>query len=295
MRAREELICPALISANVEEEIEMHLIKLNALIAGVVVLLIAVAIFLHGGFSVGGMSGAASLSASSESHLDSSDTVKVKRDIVGDAGVAKVSNVSPNSLPERYKLTASEESEAKAWVAKMGGLSKGNTEYAQYSPETLKKLAQEGDSQAIDALGAYYLKELGVDAAKQFYFDAAVQGATQVFTHLAKIESYYKYGNAASVEEKNASVIEVVALYNVAKLRGNRWPNITGADSFINMNKIQLSEDDVQKIELRSQEIYDQLQQKRTELGLGAFDNSVPDSVKKYFDRFEYLNSEGKK
>ena len=37
------------------------------------------------------------------------------------------------------------------------------------------------------------------------------------------------------------------------------------------------------------------MQQKRTELGLGDFDNSVPASVKKYFDQFDFLNESTKK
>jgi hypothetical protein len=46
----------------------------------------------------------------------------------------------------------------------------------------------------------------------------------------------------------------------------------------------RLSKDEWQKVESQAQEIYQDLVNKRQELGLGEFDNSVPESVKKYFE-----------
>lgn len=67
-------------------------------------------------------------------------------------------------------------------------------------------------------------------------------------------------------------------------LRGDRLPAIIGSKDFIKINKLDLSIEDQQKIQARSQEIYADLVQKRSALGLGEFDNSVPDSVNRYLD-----------
>jgi hypothetical protein len=203
----------------------------------------------------------------------------------------KLDTIASNNFPEIYNLTPEEEADAVAWLAAHGERRSSNNEYAGYDIETLKTLVKNGDLQAVDALGNAYLMSFGRDAADQFYMDMAARGLTHIFHSIGLNVSVFDYKNAQTTEEKSAAAIEVLALYNVAKLRGDRWINITMANSFVRMNNIQLSTDDKQKIELRSQEIYNQLQAKRTELGLGDFDNSVPQAVNKYFDRFEYLQS----
>jgi hypothetical protein len=68
--------------------------------------------------------------------------------------------------------------------------------------------------------------------------------------------------------------------------------NIVHADLFTFSNYINLSADEKSFIEQRSQEIYSQLLQKRIELGLGNFDTSQPESVKKYFARLRVVESD---
>lgn len=189
------------------------------------------------------------------------------------------------------QLTNEEKLEAEAWFSKKGQVGKVNSEYLAYSAETLEKLVKNGDVDAIVPLGFEYLRRSGPEAAYQFYLEMAARGYTHVFSQIGNLEASYKYEKASSAEEQSLAAMEVLAAYNVAKLRGDRWPNIADASFFVRRNKIELSEQDKRKIEVRSQEIYDQVQQKRVELGLGQFDNSVPESVKKYFDYLESVTS----
>jgi hypothetical protein len=202
------------------------------------------------------------------------------------------SSESIDNANNMYQLTPEEKLEAEAWFAAKGQIGKVNSEYITYGIETLEKLVKDGDVNAIVPLGFAYLRRSGPEVALQFYLDMAAHGYTHVFSEIARLETAYKYEKAVAAEEKLVSAFEVLANYNVAKLRGDSWPYIIGADFFVSRYNIQLSVEDKLKIESRSQEIYEQIQQKRTALGLGAFDNSVPQSVKKYFDRMEYYLNE---
>lgn len=205
------------------------------------------------------------------------------------------SSNSTSPLQKNYQLTTEEKMEAEAWFAAKGQIGKVNSEYLTYSIETLEKLVKDGDINAIVPLGFAYLRRSGPEVALQFYLDMAARGYTHVYSQIGNLETSYKFEKAASAEEMSLSAIEVLANYNVAKLRGDRWPNITDGQFFIQRYKVQLSAEDQQQIDVRSREIYDQVQQKRTELGLGNFDNNVPESVKKYFDRMEYYLNESTK
>ena len=228
--------------------------------------------------------------AKSQSRADLSVSKNTMAFDVGSAAIKPVEGFESTD-----KLTPREASEAKAWLASKGHIGQVNSEYLTYNIETLDKLVNSGDVQAIVPLGLAYLRRSGIDTANQFFLDMAARGYTHVFNTMGSFLETDRNNNSVTTEEKASSAIEILANYNVAELRGDRWPNIASANSFIRSNNIQLSDEDLQKVNARSQEIYNQMQQKRTELGLGDFDNSVPASVKKYFDQFDFLNESTKK
>jgi hypothetical protein len=161
-------------------------------------------------------------------------------------------------------------------------------EYASYDKATVEQLAQNGDIRAMQRLGDLLL---GVDAgfakSKSAFTDAAVHGSTAAMEAIGTVLESFVYSNAKTVLEKREAVLDVLAWYNAAALRGDRLPISESAGSFIRINKIGLSDQDRVEIQARSQKIYDDLLQKRRALGLGEFDNTVPDSVNKYFDFLE--------
>jgi hypothetical protein len=157
--------------------------------------------------------------------------------------------------------------------------------YESYDIETLQRLADSGDGFAVNALArASVLK--GLDAMVSVYKKAAVRGSTEAL-YLAGITSSAYTERLPSSDERRAGIIDALTWYNVAALRGDRSPNLEGSGSLLRQLDVPLSGQDKEFIKLRSQEIYDDLQQQRTAQGLGDFDNSVPPEVKAYYDDIE--------
>ncbi len=161
------------------------------------------------------------------------------------------------------------------------------SEYANYDEDTLKKLAQNGDVRAMKFLGDLYLNEAKFDKSQEVYTNAAIHGSTDTINMLGLIMDSHIYANAKTPEAKQLAGIEVLAWYNTASLRGDRWPNIIGAKSFIKTETFEVTKEVSDQIQKRSQEIYDELSQKRRSLGLGEFDNTIPASVEQYFQQLE--------
>ncbi len=179
--------------------------------------------------------------------------------------------------------------QVKSWFDTRGYVYWGeaNNEYGSYSEDTLKKLSAGGDIRAMKKLGDLYYGEFGFDKAKEVYLDAAVHGSTDAIHTIGTMISISIFDKAKTPETKQAAAIETLAWYNAASLRGDRWPNIVGAKDFIKIENFQVTKEISDQIQKRSQEIYDDLAQKRRSLGLGEFDNTIPVSVESYFQQLE--------
>lgn len=213
--------------------------------------------------------------------------------------VANINNQPANSVSVVLKYetllgTPAEAAVVKNWFTERGYSSwSGNpNEYSSYNEETLKKLADGGDIRAMDALGKLYLDtahaaDYGLNAAIPLYTKAAIYGSTDALQSLGVSKEIRGYLRADTDEARKVEALEVLSIYNVSALRGDKFPNDTVAAAFISNNSIVLTEADQQKINERSLQIYNDLQQKRRDLGLGDFDNSVPPEVNKFFVQLE--------
>jgi hypothetical protein len=159
-------------------------------------------------------------------------------------------------------------------------------EYSDYDISTLQQLADTGDLKAMASLIKKYVSPEYVDKYGLVYSMplmklAAAYGSTDAFEQYATAYNALNgYDVAPAV--KRATVLEVLAWQNAAALRGDILPNhLAGSD--IKRENIELSEQDIAAIRQRSQQIYDEAQEQRRQLGLGDFDNSVPPEVKKFF------------
>lgn len=204
-----------------------------------------------------------------------------------------------NNIQEYRTLmgNAAAVAEVEGWFAKHGNyaFNDGNAAYKSYNKETLEKLASTGDLRAIHALALLYEKppyigEYGAEGYIAQYSRAATYGSTAALTDLAIAHEvrFYDYERDNSV--KKIAAIEVLALYGVSELRGDSWANINDGELFrerLTRDNIFLGKSDQDLIAQRSKQIYDQLQQERTALGLGEFDNSTPDSVKQFYNRLK--------
>jgi len=191
--------------------------------------------------------------------------------------------------------TPAEADEQTNWLRNHGDFSaSGGNDYDNYDMSTLQKLAESNDIQAMHALATLYLSEkygleYGFKYAEPLYWKAAILGSTTALTELASIhDSKYRYGKYTP-EEKRTAILEALAIHKVAALRGDRFGLITIGRIMLDNNGMRdISIAEEKFVDARTHEIYLDLQTKRSDLGLGPFDNSVPDSVKRYFEKLEH-------
>lgn len=196
--------------------------------------------------------------------------------------------------------TPAEAAEIKQWYRGRGKFfASDDIEYKNYDESTLRKLADAGDIRALHALADLYIDDAhfglegyGLEATNDLFWKAATYGSTEALYHLALNMETMNYSSTGPEPENRKHALEILSLYNTAALRGDEMPNLVSAKDFKFFNHIKISEDEKIYIEQRSQEIYNQLLQKRIELGLGNFDNSQPESVKKYFARLRTVESD---
>jgi hypothetical protein len=212
-------------------------------------------------------------------------------------------HISPKAIVIEQNLTIlgtpAEAAEIKQWYRDRGRFfANHDVEYKNYDELTLRKLADTGDIRALHALADLYIDDehfglegYGLEATNDLFWKAAAYGSTEALYQLALNMETLKYSSTGPELENRKYVLEILSLYNTAALRGDEMPNLVSAKAFKFLNHINLSSEEKRFIEQRSQEIYNQLLQKRIELGLGNFDNSQPESVKKYFARLREAQS----
>lgn len=156
--------------------------------------------------------------------------------------------------------------------------------YQSYSDDELNSLIKNGDVRAMDLMARKMVEQNMPETATVLYWMAAVHGSSASLRNLAFLaEPDYKLGETTE-EHKivyRQSVIESLALMQTAALRGDIRNAAQGVKSVKQLYESQskeqlvLSSAEQLRIETRSQEIYEQLQKQRRELGLGEFDNSI--------------------
>ena len=210
-------------------------------------------------------------------------------------GSAVAQSMTATDIKQNLTLmgTPAEAAEVKQWFRERGNFyASEDIEYKNHNEATLRTLANGGDIRALHELADRYIYEkisgpegYGVEATEELFWKAAVYGSTEALSRLALNKETLDYSDTGPERENRKHALEIISLYNTAALRGDEWPNLVNAKDFKFLNHINLSDDEKKYIEQRSQEIYNHLLQKRIELGLGDFDDSQPESVKKYFAR----------
>lgn len=157
-------------------------------------------------------------------------------------------------------------------------------EYASYSMDTLRHLKESGDLRAH----AFFARKLsdgtqeGYLKSRDEFMELAARGSIEAL-HLSGFLTKSSDGRFTGLT-KRENVLDYLALYKVAEMRGSRLPMIEAYSSIEYGEVPPLSKVEWQQVEARAKEVYEGLAKKRQELGLGDFDNSVPDSVKMYFE-----------
>jgi hypothetical protein len=174
------------------------------------------------------------------------------------------------------------------------GYPDASNSYDSYDEATLNALADTGDVRASHKLAEFYgdrgeLSDADREAIASLHRRAAVYGSTFAFLYLGMQQESAYTSLPQDDPKRHATAIEVLATYSVAALRGDKMPNISRGKYFVSNNNIQLTEEDERLIEVRAQEIYNNLSKHRDALALDEFDNYVPESVSDYFGEVEVI------
>lgn len=203
--------------------------------------------------------------------------------------------ISPENVvdPKRAKIELPEYQELMRWDSEHGYMSREDSQvYQSYSEQTLKDLSNAGDVKAMMALGLYYIeKDNRPDDSNAQFHKAAVYGATVALTYLASQAQIDMIATEAdkTPEGREQGVTEIMAYYKVAAMRGDQGQSVANINAYTTVYKVRygqelsLDKEQLDEIDRKAKAIYDDLQKQRHDLGLGDFDNSTPEVLKKRF------------
>ncbi len=182
--------------------------------------------------------------------------------------------------------TPEEQYEVQDWMIARGYISDLESDYSTYSAKTLKELADAGDAYANLVISTKLLQANKDELAMPYLYEDSINGYTNSMRELGHIYKM-KFTRSFNIDNStdNSNLLEGLAWYEVARLRGD--PFGEGADRFINHEKepFRITENEYNEIQTRAQNIYSELQEKRTDRELGLFDDSTPEILINAFSK----------
>jgi hypothetical protein len=219
------------------------------------------------------------------------DPIETKRTISKDIGINFSVPKADSDHTAEEKIwnpmgDAVSSEEIKKWFAARGNYSffgpDSLSDYQGYDMETLTRLSDTGDIKAMHVLAdrANNFADL-----KNILLRASIYGSTEALIQLGSVQENDEGSlSTKPAEVQKAKILTALAYYDVAQIRGDWWGNIASGKSLTERYKVNLTEQDKLLIKNLSEQIYNDLQARRSGLGLGEFDNSVPDSVIKFYE-----------
>jgi|GEM_PF-4968599 len=228
------------------------------------------------------LSKAPGIDSSVSTHLIAEKAVVIHKVASADSGqaVEDLKKTTAASLNNRPRLDDYQADKIIQFNSSRGYFDESQlVEYSAYNLPTLESLAKSGDVKAIQLLAMERLKQGEVEASFQLWLDAAVYGSTQAL-NLAAGDKFASFFIAEDLSEKEVHLIEAFALIHVSKRRGDH----IATDSYIQLMKdirrIDLTSEQEKKISEKADQLYEELENRRKDIGLGPFDNHVPKELK---------------
>jgi hypothetical protein len=155
-------------------------------------------------------------------------------------------------------------------------------EYADYDMNTLVALSKTGDLRALQLMAS---RARSTESRSNLYMKAAAYGSTSALMSLVGIIRSASQMSTKKGDDKKPFVMDILAYYETARLRCYSYGDVISKQSTLISNMdVQVTAEETAAIQVAAKTIYDRLQKKRLELGLGEFDNTVPESVKTYYE-----------
>ena len=181
------------------------------------------------------------------------------------------------------------------------GVGRESSDYANYSDEALTELANAGDVVAMKMLALRYqqkVRDIEPDKYPAFreklnalYNKAIVYGDRELLAFMPGLRDAQNRISdpRLTAEQKYQAAIDLLAHTEFMGLRGALKQKYTDQIEAFEIYPefgfpLTITEVDKQLVREKAQEIYKQYEKQRLELGLGPFDNSVPEELSKVYE-----------
>ena len=197
-------------------------------------------------------------------------------------------NDEKKTTPTKNEFSAVDAREAAEWMRKNGRYTKDERDdYQYYDDKTLESLGQTGDIKALTILGSRYITEYRDTQKASYYYDlAAIRGSIHA---IAALEIINAPNPMQSASERRASALDALSFSKAIELRGDEHFSKLEKEKIIQGyeqvfgEKLLLSSDDENIIDEKANQLYNKWIVERQTLGLGDFDNTQPEGLKKIF------------
>jgi hypothetical protein len=224
-----------------------------------------------------GNHGGQTLTVRQPSHQDGlSITQKDKTSSSSEIGVLP----EPNVEVQKGLIDEKDLANLKSWDATRGNFSNADLdEYGRLSQNTLEELAKQGDLKAIQTLATNEVILGNSERGKELWNLAAAYGSTKALMWLSS-----GYGSEYVTSKKDGDALEALAYLNASAKRGDLFAKYRHIDAFYESKGFHPTDEQLKIIDSRSDEILNDLQKTRTELGLPEFDNTPAPELQRIFD-----------
>lgn len=177
-----------------------------------------------------------------------------------------------------------------------------NSDYISYADELLTSLSSSGDLKATKILAVRYLDRISQTTDLDQISDlmkknaelverAIVYGDREFFGVMPKISKANSKITSpnSTAEQKHQATIEVLAYAEFMALRGEFGAKYQEQKNLYSIYGVsdRLTVEDKAAIKTKAKEIYDYYEAQRIQLGLGAFDNTVPAGKQKIHQKMQ--------
>lgn len=186
-----------------------------------------------------------------------------------------------NAIRSNEDISAADVAAYKALSEDRGNISGEDAAiYQGYDLQTLESLAGNGDAHALNTLARRSVDAGEFDAAKEYYWRAAMVGSTTAIGHMALLAEPIGFVEMSDVERRE-KLIETMSLLKLAEIRGDiQAATVIGRGVKSNYESrfgaLHFSDDESARINEAAQKMYENLKLRRSEMGLKDFDNSTP-------------------
>lgn len=182
-----------------------------------------------------------------------------------------------------------ETKEIREWMESRGYIGPDDEQvYGNYNDTTLIALAKNNDLRAVMFLADKAIitpdgstaeqREQNIAKATAYWTLGAALGSTTALDYIAL------YMNRGLDDPRARPVVlNIMAIYKTIEMRGDVDLSKSSQKHFVHERSIVLTPEEQNFVNTQADEIYQDLQNKRRALGLGDFDNTMTDSVKRFF------------